>query len=126
MAAFVTDKFATPLAKRLASLDIEDLIEAAYDFTLDESRDLLRGELRAEGASPEVVKAVEPLWETRYMHASLGVPEDSPAAQEAEDFEYGSHDRSVMPHGVFRGMSQDMAAIAIAELARLIGASLRG
>jgi hypothetical protein len=122
----VTDRFAAPLAARLAAIDIEDLIEDAYDIAVEETREVLRMELQGEGASREVIEAVDLIPETRYMHATVGVPGDSPAADAAEDFEYGDVDNVVAPHGVFRDMSGDMAGIAAAELARNIEGAISG
>lgn len=118
----VTDRFAAPLAKRLTSIDVEDLIEDAFDVAVEETREFLRMELRAEGAPPEVIEAVELIPEDRYMHATVGVPGDHPAAEAAADFEYGDFDHTVQPHGVFRAVQDDMADVAAAELA----ANLRG
>lgn len=122
----VTDKFAAPLANRLGSIDVEDLIEDAYDIAVEETREMLRMELQAEGAPREVIEAVDIIPEERYMHATVGVPGDSDAADAAEDFEYGDFDHERSPHGVFRYMSDDMADIAAEELARGIEGAIHG
>lgn len=122
----VTDRFAAPLAARLGSIDIEDLIEDAYDITVEEQREALRHELEAEGAPREVINAIDIIPEDRYMHATVGVPGDHPAADAAEDFEYGDVDNEQAPHGVFRYMSDDMALIASEELANNIAGAIRG
>lgn len=122
----VTDRFAAPLAARLGSIDVEDLIESAYDIAVEETREVLRMELQAEGAPREVIEAVDLIPESRYMHATVGVPGDHPAAEAAEDFEYGDVDHDQAPHGVFRYMSDDMAKIAAAELASNLTGAING
>lgn len=122
----VTDHFAASLAARLGSADVEDLIEDAFDIAVEETREFLRMELRAEGAPDEVINAVDLIPEERYMHATVGVPGDHPAAQAAEDFEYGDVDHQQAPHGVFRYVERDMADVAAAELAGGIEAVIHG
>jgi hypothetical protein len=122
----VTDRFAAPLAAQLGAIDVEDLIEAAYDIAVEEQREALRHELEAEGAPREVIDAVDIIPEERYMHATVGVAGDHPAADAAEDFEYGDVDNAQAPHGVFRYMSDDMALIAAEELASNISGAISG
>lgn len=122
----VIDRFAAPLAQRLGALDAEELIEAAYDITVEEQREALRHELEAEGAPREVIEAVDILREERYMHATVGVAGDHLAADAAEDFEYGDMDHHQSPHGVFRYMSDDMALIAAEEIANTIAGAVSG
>ena len=122
----VTDHFAAPLARRLGSVDIEDLIEDAFDIAVDETREYLRRELDAEGAPREVIQAVALIPEERYMHATVGVPGDHPAADAAEDFEFGDVEHQQSPHGVFRAVQDDMADIAASELASNIEGAISG
>ena len=121
-----TDTFAGPLAKRLEALDVEDVIEDAYDIAVDEGREILRRELEAEGAPRAVIDAVQLIPEERYLHATVGVPGDHPAADAAEDFEYGDVDQQMSPAFVFRDTSQEMAAIATEEIVGTFKAALSG
>lgn len=122
----VTDRFAAPLAKRLGSADVEDLIETAFDIAVEEGREFLRRELRAEGAPREVAEAVGLIPEERYLHATVGVPGDHPAAEAAADFEYGDFDHQQQPHGTFRAVQDDMADVAAGELAGNLARVIHG
>lgn len=116
MTAFIKDEVFAPLAKRLASINVEHTYRQAIEVAVDEGREMLRHELRAEGAPREIADHVRGLG-VRGLTGATGIPDRDPASDDALEWEFGAMDGSTPPHRTFSFVADDMADMAAGEAA---------
>lgn len=122
---YVTDEFAGPLASRLGQIDVERTYRQAIEVAADEGVEMLRMELHAEGAPPNIGRAVG-VRRVQGLQGAAGILDRDPASDDALEWEYGAMDGSTPPHGTFRFVSEDMAAFASEDAAERFTKQIAG
>lgn len=125
MTPFITDGVFGPLAKRLGKIDVAQVYRQGIEVAVDEGREILREELRAEGAPREIGEHIRVLG-VRGFVGSTGIPDPDPVSDDALEWEYGAMDGSTPPHQTFAFVAQDMARVAAAEVASRVTRQIIG
>lgn len=125
MSHFFTDEVFAPLSKRLGSIDVERTFRQSIEIAVDEGREILREELRAEGAPREIAEHVRGLG-VRGLVGATGIPDRDPVSDDALEWEYGAMDGSTPPHQTFRFAADDMASVAADDAAQRFARQIVG
>lgn len=125
MSHFFTDEVFAPLAKRLGTIDVERTYRQAIEVATDEGREMLRHELRAEGA-PSTIGAHVRVLGVRGFVGATGIADRDPVSDDALEWEFGAMDGSTPPHRTFSFVADDMAAVAGTEAARRFSEQIVG
>jgi hypothetical protein len=125
MSQVFKDEVFAPLAKRLEQINVEQVFGTSMRVAGNEGRELLREQLRAEGA-PAHIATKSRFLGVQGLTAAVGIPDTDPASDDALEWEYGSMDGSTPPHQTFSFVADDMAAIASDEAAERLSKKIAG
>lgn len=126
MPKFVTEDPFSALAKQLERLNVDRLASNALEEAADDAVEALRDLSHHAGADEPLVKAIRSFKDQDDGWAA-GVPDESPQAGSAHEFEYGSIESiGVTPHALFRTQQQSMAQQAAQNLSAILSKGVTG